>query len=122
MYSDLKRMDKPEYMDSLQRHVEMYKEAIRETADSIINDGISDYPVFIMHQVPIPFGESLIRQEEVETEWSLSAITVEEMIKLGIIQVEKAKYFISQFKSARKQMCLFVVTKEKEAQFIFISN
>ncbi|MBE2247225.1 MAG: hypothetical protein IAE67_08200 [Candidatus Competibacteraceae bacterium] len=112
-------MIKPDFIESLQKHIVLYKDAIHDASESILKDGVSDYPVFIMHKVPVPFGELLISHEEVETEWSLSATTAEDLIKLGIIQVEKAKYFVSNFNSHEEQICVFAIPDENNARFIF---
>ena len=113
-------MEKPEYLQSLEKDIQLFKESIREASESIIQDGISSYPVFIAHRIPFFMGEIILDKEELITEWSISATTAEELIRQGVIQVEKAKFFISNYKPAQEYMCLFVVPSEEEAHFIFI--
>lgn len=113
-------MEKPDYLDSLERDLKLYKEAIREASETIVQDGVSDYPIFIMHKIPVPLGELILNAEELDTEWSVSATTAEDLIKAGIIQIEKAKQFIATYKPADEHMCLFVIPGDGRANFIFI--
>lgn len=113
-------MEKPDYLESLEKDLKLYKESIREASETIIQDGVSDYPVFIMHKVPVPLGELILNADELDAEWSVSATTAEDLIKTGIIQIEKAKQFIASYKPAAEQMCLFVLPGDGRANFIFI--
>lgn len=113
------QMEKPDYLESLEKDLKLYKEFIREASETIIQDGVSDYPVFIMHKVPVPFGELILNAEELDAEWSVTATTAEDLIKMGIIQIEKAKQFIANYKPATEQMCLLVLPDVGRANFIF---
>jgi hypothetical protein len=113
-------MEMPDYLESLEKDLKLYKESIREASETIIQDGVSDYPVFIMHKVPVPIGELILNADELDTEWSVSATTAEDLIKAGIIQIEKAKQFIATYKPATEQMCLLVIPDYKRANFVFI--
>jgi hypothetical protein len=59
-------------------------------------------------------------KEELQTTWSIFASTTEDLIKAGIIQVDKARFFITQYKPVKEYICLFVVASETEAGFIFV--
>ena len=112
--------EKPSYVDSLQQDLEIFRESIREASQSIIDEEISDYPVFIASKDFFPIGELILDRDELQTNWSIFASTAEDLIKAGIIQVDKARFFITQYKSAKEYMCLFVVASEQEAGFIFV--
>ncbi len=112
--------EKPAYLDSLQKDLGIYKEPIMEASLSIVGEGISDYPVFIASKEFFPIGELILDKEELETTWSIFASTTEDLIKAGIIQVDKARFFITQYKPVKEYICLFVVASETEAGFIFV--
>lgn len=112
--------NKPEYLVSLESDVKRYKDAIKEASEAIVNEGVSDYPVFIAHRGAFPIGELILDHKELETQWSIFASTTEELIKAGIIEMEKARFFVTQYKPVNEYMCLFVVASETDAQFIFM--
>lgn len=111
---------RPEYLDSLEKDIRMFMPAIKETSETIVSDEISDYPVFIAHKGFFPLGEKILDRDELEAEWSVNASTAEELIQGGVIPVDKARFFISQYKPAAEYICLFVVPDETQANFIFV--
>lgn len=112
--------EKPFYLESLEKDLADFKESIMEVSNSIVEDGISNYPVFIAAKEFFPIGELILDKEELQTNWSIFASTAEDLIKNGIIQVEKARFFITQYKPVKEYICLFVVDSEKQAGFIFV--
>lgn len=113
-------IEKPSYIDSLQKDLEIYKEPIMEASLSIVNEGVSDYPVFIASKESFPIGELILDKDDLQTTWSIYASTTEDLIKAGIIQVDKARFFITQYKPVKEYICLFVVASDTEAGFIFV--
>ena len=111
---------KPSYLSSLEKDLVLFKESIMDVSLSIVEDGVSDYPVFIASEGFFPIGELILDREELQTQWSIFASTTEELIKAGIIQADKARFFITQYKPVKEYMCLFVVASEKEAGFVFV--
>ena len=112
--------EKPAYLDSLQKDLDLFKESILEASNSIVEEGVSEYPVFIASRTSFPVGELILDKDELQTHWSVYASTAEDLIKAGIIQVDKARFFITQYKPVKEYMCLFVVASETEAGFIFM--
>lgn len=112
--------EKPSYLESLEKDLDLFKEPIMEASNSIVDEGVSDYPVFIASKDFFPVGELILDKDELQTNWSIFASTTEDLIKAGIIQVDKARFFITQYKPAKEYICLFVVASENEAGFIFV--
>lgn len=112
--------EKPSYLDSLEQDIRFYSIAIKEASETIIQDQISNYPVFIAHKGFFPVGELILDKKEYNAEWSINATTAEDLIKEGIIPFEKARFFITQYKLPNEFICLFVVPDDHQASFIFI--
>jgi hypothetical protein len=110
----------PDYLEELEQDLKLFKEPIREVSETIIRDQISQYPVFIAYKEHFPFGELILDKDELETEWSIKASTAEDLIREGVIPLEKAKFFLTHYKSASEYICLFVVPDMKRANFIFV--
>lgn len=97
----------------------LMKESIKETAQDIIKEGFSKYPIFIAHQAEVNIGEVILHKEDMATAWSISASTLEEFNEKGLIPDDKKQLFIQEFKNPKVQFCLFVVYNTS-ARFVFV--
>jgi len=105
-------------LKSLQVDLDFYSESIREVALEIVEEGYSDYPIFVAHQHEVSVGEVILDRKELETKWTINASTLEEFVEMDIIQEDRKSSFIQNYKSAKDYMCLFVVVAEG-ANFVF---
>lgn len=112
---------KPDYIESLEKDIRFFRDAMKEAAETLIQDDITRFPIFIAYQGEyFPIGENILPRQEYNAVWSVNATSAETLINEGIIAIDKAKYFLTQYKPADQFMCLFVVKDEQEAQFIFM--
>ena len=105
-------------LKSLEGDLKVYSESIKEVAIEIMAEGISSYPIFVAHQHEVKLGELILDKDELNTNWTIQASTLEEFVERGIIHAEKKDKFIKQFKDPNDCMCLFVIVPEG-ANFIF---
>jgi hypothetical protein len=63
-------------------------------------------------------GELILDREELGTQWTIHASTLEEFIEKGLIKKEKKELFVKNYKNASEFMCLFVVVPEG-ANFVY---
>ena len=105
-------------LKSLEADLKVYSDSIKEVAIEIMSEGISLYPIFLAHQHEVKIGELILDKDELNTNWTIQASTLEEFIERGIIHSEKKDKFIKQFKDPADFMCLFVIVPEG-ANFIF---
>lgn len=105
-------------LKSLKKDLDFYKESIREVAIEIIAEGLSAYPIFIAHQHEVRVGELILDRNELGTQWTIQASTLEEFVEIGLIMKEKQKAFEATYKKPENYMCLFVVVPEG-ANFVF---
>lgn len=110
------RKDSP--LKSLKIDLDFYSESIKEIAVEIMAEGLSAYPIFIAHQHEVSVGELILDKEELGTEWSIQASTLEEFVERGIIKEDRKAHFIKQYKKPEDFMCVFVVVPEG-ANFVF---
>lgn len=115
---DNNQPEKPSPLKSLEKDLHFYNESIHEVSMEIINEGISEYPIFIAHQHKVNMGELILDREELGTNWSIQASTLEQFVEKGIIAPEKKDRFIKTFKNADEFICLFVIVPEG-ANFVF---
>jgi hypothetical protein len=105
-------------LKSLEADLKIYSDSIKEVAVEIMAEGISLYPIFVAHQHEVKLGELILDKDELNTNWTIQASTLEEFVERGIIHPEKKEKFIKQFKEPGDFMCLFVIVPEG-ANFIF---
>ncbi|OOQ58873.1 hypothetical protein [Mucilaginibacter pedocola] len=103
---------------SLERDLKLYNESIREVAVEIMLEGVSLTPIFVAHQHELKLGEVILDRNELNTEWSIHASTIEEFIEKGVIKKELKERFLNSYKNPHDFMCLFVVVPEG-ANFVY---
>ncbi|MEO7213800.1 MULTISPECIES: hypothetical protein [Mucilaginibacter] len=103
---------------SLERDLKLFNESIREVAVEIMLEGLSLHPIFIAHQHELKLGEVILDRNELNTEWSIHASTIEEFTERGIIKAELKERFLTTYKNPHDFMCLFVVVPEG-ANFVY---
>ncbi|MFN0255674.1 hypothetical protein [Pedobacter ureilyticus] len=103
---------------SLEKDLAFYADSIKEVAVEIMVEGISATPIFIAHQHEVKLGEMILNREELNTNWTIQASTLEEFIEKGIIKPEKKEHFLKNYKTPEDFMCVFVIVPEG-ANFIY---
>ena len=105
-------------LKSLEKDLQLYSDSIKEVATEIMVEGLSAYPIFIAHQHKVDLGELILDKDELNTNWSIQASTLEEFVERGVVQKERKERFIKHFKAPEDFMCLFVIVPEG-ANFVF---
>ncbi|GAA4929618.1 hypothetical protein [Mucilaginibacter defluvii] len=103
---------------SLEVDLKFFSESIREVAVEIMVEGLSAYPIFIAHQHDVKLGEVILDRNELNSEWTINASTLEEFIEKGVIKKELKQRFIDSFKNPHDFMCVFAIVPEG-ANFVF---
>jgi len=105
--------------DILKKELQSYIPVISQAADRILDNEISSYPIFIVHQQEVQLGIELVDMKKVEGNWSVNASTVEEFVQKGLIEEQNLKAFKKAFRDPQSYLCLFNVS-ELGANFIFL--
>jgi len=103
---------------SLEKDLKFFNESIREVALEIIMEGLSEYPIFVAHQHQLSLGEVILDRNELNTEWSIHASTLEEFVEKDVIKEILKERFINSYKNPNEYMCVFVVVPEG-ANFVY---
>lgn len=114
--SDDQKKESP--LKSLEADLKFYNESLKEVAVEIMAEGISAYPIFVAHQHEVKLGEVILDKNDLNTDWSIHASTIEEFIEKGLILPDKKERFLKQYKDAYQFMCVFVIVPEG-ANFVF---
>jgi hypothetical protein len=112
-------MNETEKFLKLEQELKPYIPLLGQAADVIINENVSKYPIFVVHQQELAMGIALIEANPPRMYWSVNASTLEEFVTKNLVFEEKIKDFMSTYKNPETHLCLFVLS-ELGAQFIFI--
>lgn len=105
-------------LKSLRTDLDFYTDSIKEVAVEIMAEGLSQYPIFVAHQHTVSLGEIILDRDELGTQWTIQASTLEEFIEKGVVHRERKEAFIKNYKKPEDYMCLFVIVPEG-ANFVF---
>lgn len=105
-------------LQSLETDLRLYSESIREIAVEIMMEGLTSYPIFVAHQHEVALGEMILNKDDLNTEWTIHASTMEEFVEKNIIKTELEQRFIETYKNPHEFMCVFVIVPEG-ANFVF---
>jgi hypothetical protein len=103
---------------SLEKDLTLYADSIKEVALEILVEGVSTHPIFVAHQHTVSIGEMILDREELHTDWTIQASTLEEFVQKGIINPDKKAMFLKAYKKPEDYMCVFVIVPEG-ANFIY---
>lgn len=93
-----------------------YGRVLAQASEAIIDNEVSNYPIFVMHKEALEIGVPLI--EQIPGGWSLKASTLEEFSSKQLIRAERIDEFRSVYKPTGAYFCFFVLTEDM-ANFVF---
>lgn len=103
----------------LESELRLYGPALGNAADTVMDQEVSKYPIFVAHQQTVDMGIPLFDREKVSGNWSINVSTLEEFVTKQIIATDKVEEFKKVFKDPQKEICIFVLS-ELGANFIYI--
>jgi hypothetical protein len=103
----------------LEQELQPYKSILSKAADAVIDQEVSDYPIFVVHQQEVSMGIPLVDKDKTKGNWSVNVSSLEEFVTKQIINNEKVENFRKTYKDPEEFLCLFVLS-ELGATFIFI--
>ena len=108
-----------ELLAQLEKELQPLKKILGQASDTIIDENVSNYPIFVTQQLEINIGIPLINKDIQGGKWSVNASTLEEFATKNLIEPDKVNDFRKVFKSTEDYLCLFVLS-EIGATFVFL--
>ncbi len=107
----------------LEAELKPYLTTMGSAADTILDQDVSSYPLFVVHQHTVDIGIPLISRSDEEDgpAWSINASTLEELATKKIIEMARVERFQEVYKDPREHLCLFVLS-DLGANFMFIAR
>lgn len=111
-------MQYPKEYEALAKKLAPYNLVMGNAADTILDQEVSSYPIFIIPKESIPLGIPIVENME-EEPLRIHASTLEELATKKVIEMSKVDHFREVYKDPTEFLCLFVVD-ESQSSFIFI--
>ena len=104
----------------LENELMPFRAVMGQAADTILDQEVSSYPIFVVSMLDVDLGVSLVNRDPGKRQkWSVRASTLEELNAKNIVQNDKVDDFRRVFKDPTLHYCLFVLS-DLGAQFIFL--
>lgn len=103
---------------ALENDLKRYRPMFKNATDAIIEQDVSNYPIFVAHHDNPILGISLLDNGQSKTNWSFTASTLEEFAAKQIIEMSKVDDFKEVYKNPKQFICVFILD-EVLGQFIF---
>ena len=87
-----------------------------KASEAIIDQEVTKYPIFVLHQHDLEIGIPLTKEE---SKWSVHASSLEEFVSKQLIESNKIDSFRTIYKKPDDFFCVFVIS-ELGAKFIFL--
>lgn len=104
----------------LQQDLQPYLSMLGKAADTILDQDVSKYPIFVIHKFDeLELGIRLLERQEPNILWSIQVSTLEELTTKRLIEMGKVDHFREVFKDPLEYLCLFVLL-DTGAHFVFL--
>jgi hypothetical protein len=103
----------------MEEELKSQRAIMNKAADAILDQDVSSYPIFVVHQYQVDIGLPLLEKKAGGPNWSVNASTLEELATKNVIEMERVEDFKEVYKDPKAFLCLFVLS-ELGANFIFL--
>lgn len=110
-----------ELLESAQRQVRIHQDYLVKIAHGVMQQKISQYPIFIMHRdVGLQLGRQIIvGNVDNDSDWSVNASVMEEFVNKGIISKKNIEDFENAYRNPYEYLCIFIISGLGDAGFAF---
>ena len=107
----------------LQRDIKTYLPALGQAADTVVEQEVSNYPVFLAYpgdDLSTALGIAVLQAPTTRgVTWSVHVTTLEELVARQIVAREKVDNFRRVYRNTPNAIC-FLVWAEGESRFAFL--
>ena len=119
----LKNMSNEKNWVQLQTDIHSYRDALAEAADTVVDEGVSNYPIFFAFMGEANEQAPGIAVTKIPTKrgitWQVNLSTLEELVAKTGIPTEKSDPFREVYKKNHSELC-FLIVDDEGARFGFV--
>jgi hypothetical protein len=94
-------------LKTIEKLLKQNRETLRNAAETIRLQDVSNYPIFVISQKEIELGIPLILRGQLPDDWIINASTLEEFYSKQIIAADKVDDFRALYKKNINDICVF---------------
>lgn len=108
-------------LNALQEALQPFLPLIAKAADAIVDQDISNYPIFVVYQKEeqAGLGLAVVAGTEKNDHWSVNISTMEELATKQVVAMEKVDSFRKIYQSNPNSLC-WLVWQKGAAQIVFV--
>lgn len=106
------KREEEKYLAQFGVDIAHYGDLLHEAFTGVINEGVSNYPVFIFHQQDINVGIPIADRNEVAGNWSVNVSTLEEFYIKGLVSIDQVEDIKKKIAGDPPQFCCLVIAGE----------
>ena len=110
---------KEDQLKEIKEQLQPYKKIMGKASETIMDQEVSNYPIFVVNKTSIPVGIPLVTEPIKPAGWLINASSLEEFIAKQIISSDKLADFKQVYGDPKKRFCLFVIA-DFGATFVFL--
>lgn len=107
------------YLGTISEDFLKVADTLKEASYQLRIRKISDYAIFPISKIDLPFGKKLIGMDELGTNWNYHFSFLEEFVQIELVAQEAIEAFHANYKNPDEFCCLFVVDQDF-TNFVFI--
>lgn len=104
----------------IEQKIKKFKPIINKASEAMMENKISQYPIFVMHKQVIALGLSLVEKGP-NSDWAINVSNLEEFVSKKLIFEDKMDEFKLTYKDPKSFICCFVLS-DLGAQFLFLAK
>lgn len=106
-------------LDAIRNDLRIIGSTMRSFSMHVINEDISQFPVYIASQDEVSIGKPFLSKEKDHLNWNYNVSILEEFVKRGVVSEEKLEDFLETFGDPEERACIFVVLPD-QGGFVFV--
>lgn len=112
---------KNEALKSLQEDFVICRNYLRKVSETMLAENITNFPVFaaIADDTDIEIGVTVLRKEELGTNYTFNASHLEDLSHRQIIDEDKREVFMENYKDPKDFCCILMIDADASG-FVFI--
>lgn len=106
-------------LESLRNDIAQVGPHLMEIAGRVIDEGISEFPVFVASFEMVDIGKPIFDRDVVQLNWFFNASILEDFVRKNIVKKENLNRFQRVYGNPKEEACIFMITPD-EAKFVFV--
>lgn len=94
-------------------------EMVRAFSLQVIEQGISEYPVYIAHVNEVTVGKPFLSKDQYGLNWNYNATILEDFVNRKIVMRDNVEEFMNTYGDPSERACILIILPE-EAGFLFV--